>query len=324
MGFNKSATEIVATAHDAAQIAAPQTVDVLSSLKALNILTSVSYTAMLSQCALQHRLPRTVDGHARCATILCAIFARTRRPTRGGGAPRRAADPAQALLRQGRRWRDAEPACRPARRQAGAHAGAPRARGAVARARAKRIAAEWEAQREVIDPAKMPLTRLANSIIDGVADAPGPVAARSANISAPISFATAPATPRGWSRARRGIGIRSWLGRATRSARIRAGRGRDSCRAAATRRSPRRAPRSRSDPWRLGALHVVTTLTGSALIALALAHGRLSVERRGRRPMSTRTGTWSSGAATMALERRAFRFAEMQAAAKVLESLDGA
>ncbi len=39
------------------------------------------------------------------------------------------------------------------------------------------IAAEWEAQRELIDPAKMPLTRLANAVIDGVAEAPGPVAA---------------------------------------------------------------------------------------------------------------------------------------------------
>ena len=36
---------------------------------------------------------------------------------------------------------------------------------------------EWQAQREVIDPANMPLTRLANAIIDGVADMPGPVAA---------------------------------------------------------------------------------------------------------------------------------------------------
>jgi chaperone required for assembly of F1-ATPase len=42
---------------------------------------------------------------------------------------------------------------------------------------AQALAAEWEAQREQIDPAKMPLTRLANSIIDGVADAPVPVKA---------------------------------------------------------------------------------------------------------------------------------------------------
>src|SRR5229473_2020819 len=39
------------------------------------------------------------------------------------------------------------------------------------------LAAEWEAQRDVVDPAKMPLTRLVNSIIDGVANAPAAVAA---------------------------------------------------------------------------------------------------------------------------------------------------
>src|SRR5439155_3781798 len=36
------------------------------------------------------------------------------------------------------------------------------------RALAEAIAAEWEAQREHIDPAAMPLTRFANSAIDGV------------------------------------------------------------------------------------------------------------------------------------------------------------
>jgi chaperone required for assembly of F1-ATPase len=34
------------------------------------------------------------------------------------------------------------------------------------------IADEWQAQTDMIDPANMPLTRLANSIIDGVADRP--------------------------------------------------------------------------------------------------------------------------------------------------------
>src|SRR5262245_20109502 len=38
------------------------------------------------------------------------------------------------------------------------------------------IAGEWESQREVVDPARMPLTRLANAIIDAVSDAPQPVA----------------------------------------------------------------------------------------------------------------------------------------------------
>src|SRR5205823_209103 len=47
---------------------------------------------------------------------------------------------------------------------------------APSRTLAQQLAAEWEAQRDVIDPAKMPLTRLANSIIDGVIDAPSMVA----------------------------------------------------------------------------------------------------------------------------------------------------
>ena len=53
------------------------------------------------------------------------------------------------------------------------------------------------------------------------------------------------------------------------------------------------------DPWRLGALHSITTLTGSALIALAVLPAGCRPRRPGRRRMSTRTGTWSSGAATM-------------------------
>src|ERR1700683_438435 len=32
---------------------------------------------------------------------------------------------------------------------------------------AEAIAAEWQGQKDIIDPAKMPLTRLANAIIDG-------------------------------------------------------------------------------------------------------------------------------------------------------------
>src|SRR5262245_20643476 len=42
---------------------------------------------------------------------------------------------------------------------------------------AQAIAAEWDAQREAIDPALMPLTRLANAIIDGVVKRPQPAAA---------------------------------------------------------------------------------------------------------------------------------------------------
>ena len=43
-------------------------------------------------------------------------------------------------------------------------------------------------------------------------------------------------------------------------------------------RSGRRAG-APSDPWSIAALHVVTTLTGSALLALALLHGVLDSDR---------------------------------------------
>ena len=86
-------------------------------------------------------------------------------------------------------------------------------------------------------------------------------------------------------------------------------------------RSPPRASPFRA-PWPLGALHSVTTLTGSALIALALMRGALSLE-----------ATWNAahvdedwnmdlwGRDALALERRTARFAEMQAAATVLQNV---
>src|SRR5690349_10219080 len=49
--------------------------------------------------------------------------------------------------------------------------------GAPTRALAEAVAAEWDAQTEFIDPANMPLTRLVNTILDGVVSGPEPVAA---------------------------------------------------------------------------------------------------------------------------------------------------
>ena len=48
---------------------------------------------------------------------------------------------------------------------------------APARALAEALAAEWDAQTSEIDPARMPLTRLANAIVDAVAEKPAEVAA---------------------------------------------------------------------------------------------------------------------------------------------------
>jgi chaperone required for assembly of F1-ATPase len=74
------------------------------------------------------------------------------------------------------------------------------------------------------------------------------------------------------------------------------------------------------DPVRLAALHVVTTLTGSAVLALAVARGRLEPE-----------AAWSAahidedyqaelwGSDEEAQERRAARWREMEAASRILE-----
>src|SRR5205085_12294254 len=73
------------------------------------------------------------------------------------------------------------------------------------------------------------------------------------------------------------------------------------------------------DPWRLGALHSATTLTGSALLALALAAGRFSADAAwtaAHVDEDWQMDRWGRDA--LALQRRAFRRAEMDAAATVL------
>ncbi len=85
---------------------------------------------------------------------------------------------------------------------------------------AQALAAEWDAQQDKVDPAAMPLTRLANSIIDGVAPSPQPVAAEIEKyLGTDLLFYRA-AEPAGLGREpARNIGTRSSNGRAKRSAR---------------------------------------------------------------------------------------------------------
>ena len=187
---------------------------------------------------------------------------------------------------------------------------------------AEALAAEWQAQRDVVDPAKMPLTRLANSIIDGVADAPDAVAAEVEKyLASDLVLYRAEAAATGSSRGRPPPGIRCWPGRARLWAPVSCWR-----RGWCSWRSPQ--PRSRRaaraiprDPWRLGAFHVVTTLTGSALIALAVLRGRLTAEEAWAAAHVDED--WNMefwGRDELALERRALRCAEMQAAAWCLRT----
>ena len=205
---------------------------------------------------------------------------------------------------------------KPARTPAGRLLAAPM------RALTEAIAEEWNAQHEAIEPAKMPLTRLANSIIDGVAVTPAPVADEVGQyLGSDLLFYRADA-PKGLveRQAQHWDPILAWA-RETLGARFILSEGivhvaQPEGALAAVR------PAIPDDPWRLGAVHVVTTLTGSALIALALAQGRLSA-----------ADAWAAahvdedwnidfwGRDELAMQRRDFRWAEMQAAAQVLARL---
>lgn len=182
------------------------------------------------------------------------------------------------------------------------------------------LAAEWQAQTEVIDPARMPLTRLANTVIDGVAaaapeiveeiekylgsdllcyraEAPNGLVARQARHWDPIlAFA------------REQLGAHFVITQGVRFVDQPA-----PALAAARRAIP-------ADPWRLGAVHVATTLTGSALIALALARGTLTLDAAWAAAHVDEDWNMDQwGRDELALERRAARLVEMQAAVSVLD-----
>ena len=198
---------------------------------------------------------------------------------------------------------------------------ARRALAAPTRALAQAIADEWDAQKDVIDPSKMPLTRLANSIIDGVVDAPGLVAEEIEKyLGSDLLFYRADG-PEGLTKAqethwdpvvawaRDDLGARFILAEGV----VFAPQPEEAIKAA------REA--IPAHPWALGAVHAVTTLTGSALLALALAAGRLDTDAvwaAAHVDEDWNLAQWGRDEAAMA--RRALRFKEMQAAAVVLKS----
>jgi chaperone required for assembly of F1-ATPase len=187
---------------------------------------------------------------------------------------------------------------------------------------AQAIAAEWDAQRDKIDPANMPLTRLANAIIDGVADAPGSVRAEIEKYLTSDLLLYRAGSPQELRerQARLWDPILLWAKNAL-GADFKSGEGvvHVAQPEAALRAANAAIP---DDAWRLGALHVITTLTGSALIALAVLRGELSVDAAWRAAHVDEDWNMERwGRDEEALKRRAFRLAEMEAGATVLRHL---
>jgi chaperone required for assembly of F1-ATPase len=186
---------------------------------------------------------------------------------------------------------------------------------------AQALAAEWNAQGGEIAPATMPLTRLANAIIDAVADqadavrneiekylhsdlvfyradSPEALVARQAELWDPFV---------NWARDvldARFVLAQGVIHQAQPSGAVEA----------AAKTIPR-------DPWRLGAAASLTTITGSALMALALGAGAVTAEQAwiaAHVDEDWNLEAW--GRDEDAMLRRAGRRAEFDAAVLVLES----
>jgi chaperone required for assembly of F1-ATPase len=185
------------------------------------------------------------------------------------------------------------------------------------------IAAEWEAQQEFIDPLTMPLTRFANSVSEAVADKvdavtedvakylrsdllfyraghPEALVAREAALWDPVLFWAAETLGAHFILAEGIVHVRQP----------------DSAVAAARAALPQ-------DPWSIAALHVVTTLTGSALLALALLRGVLDQDQVWAAAHVDED--WNSekwGVDDEVAARRAARLVDFTAAAFILRALN--
>jgi chaperone required for assembly of F1-ATPase len=190
---------------------------------------------------------------------------------------------------------------------------------------ANAVAAEWNAQTEAIDPLTMPLTRLANSVIEGVADKvdavaddvakylgsdllfyraghPEALVAREARHWDPILFWAADTLGAHFILAEGIVHVRQP----------------DSAIAAARAALP-------SDPWSIAALHVITTLTGSALLALALFHGVIDQDQAWAAAHVDED--WNSekwGVDEEVAARRTARLVDFKAAVGILRALNPA
>lgn len=146
------------------------------------------------------------------------------------------------------------------------------------RALAEKVAAEWAAQETEIDPARMPLTRLANTAIDGVAPRLDAVAADLCAYAGTDLVAYRAGDPERLvaTQAAAWDPILDWA-RETFGARVILSEGvMHVTQPPATVQALSAAVSAVADPFRLAGLHTLTTLTGSLLIALAVLRGRLT------------------------------------------------
>ena len=187
---------------------------------------------------------------------------------------------------------------------------------------AEAIAAEWQAQQEIIDPLTMPLTRLANSVVEAVADRADAVADDIEKyLGSDLLFYRA-GHPEGLvaREATHWDPIVFWAAE-TLGAHFMLAEGIVHVRQPETAIASARAAFP-GDPWSIAALHVVTTLTGSALLALALTHGVRDPEQiwaAAHVDEDWNIEKW--GVDDEVAARRAARLVDFQAATRILKAL---
>lgn len=141
------------------------------------------------------------------------------------------------------------------------------------------IAAEWNAQTGEIAPSSLAFTRLANSAIDGVAGRQSEVAQEILNYAVSDLLCYRAESPAGLvaKQAQAWDPILAWV-RAEYDAPFEVGAGLKHLKQPEASLDAIRCVVSALGPFRLAALNVMTTLTGSALIALAHAKGFLDAD----------------------------------------------
>ena len=245
------------------------------------------------------------------------VVSDTARPDRDGKRPKRFFKAAHVKARNGAHalLLDGRTAKTPARRDLAL----PTALAAQA------VADEWNGLDAVIDPAAMPLTRIVNAAIDGVAGQMDEVLAEIVNYvgsdlliyraGEPAQLATAQAA--------RWDPVLQWC-RQTYGVHFVLAEGlmpvaQPPETLAAMRRAIAQAiGDGLSAPFRLAALDVMTTLTGSALLGLAVMQQTLAAEQAWDAAHVDETFQESRwGQEAEALARRAARWREMQAAARL-------
>lgn len=187
---------------------------------------------------------------------------------------------------------------------------------------AEAIASEWAAQGEYLDRSTMPLTQLAYIILDKVRTTPEPLAAEVARYLGSDLLCYRAQSPAGLARrqAEHWNAVIDWAAREL-GARFAVAEGVTFLAQppAALERAQAAIP---TDPWLLAAVHSVTTLTGSALLALALLRGFLDPEAAwGAAHVDEDWNMEVWGQDAVALKRRALQKAEFGAAYTVIATL---